>query len=94
MSAKDSIRTAARRAVGVPDATEVGAALAALRASLDELHLAVAALREERDALATEVTRQRDEVLRIERAVLEQADVLEAMQSQRSADLDRRDAPR
>lgn len=87
--ARSAIRTAARRAAGVPDASEVGTALADLRATLDDLHLAMAALREERDSLAAEVARQRDEVLRIEQAVLEQASVLEAVQSQHSAGVDR-----
>jgi hypothetical protein len=49
----------------------------------------VTALRAERDELAAEVARQREEFLRLERAVLEQAATLEAMQSQRSAGLDR-----
>jgi predicted nuclease with TOPRIM domain len=89
VSARDSARSAARRAIGVPDATEVGATLADLRSALDELHLAVTALRAERDELAAEVARQREEFLRLERAVLEQAATLEAMQSQRSAGLDR-----
>lgn len=89
VSARDNLRSTARRAIGVPDATEVGDTLATLRAAVEALEVSVATLREERDALAAEVTRQREEFLRLERAVLEQAAVLEVIQSQRTADLDR-----
>lgn len=82
MSGRDSVRSAARRAIGVPDATEVGELLRHLQATLTELQARVDVLRIERTEDAADLTRLREEVRLQREVILEQTAAIEHLQGQ------------
>lgn len=85
MSGRNSARAAARRAIGVPDATEIGEQLAHLQASIVATQVAVDTLRDQRNVDANELARLRDELARLQAVIVEQAAAIEQLQGQRTA---------
>lgn len=80
MSGRDTVRSAARRAIGVPDATEVGDLLAHLQTILTHLQSNVDALRHERAVDAAELAQLREDLRRQRDVILEQAAAIEQLQ--------------
>lgn len=85
VSAREQLRATARRVAGIPDAGEVGAALAQLHAEIVELRETVTALRSEQADAATRLAYLEEDVTRLHEVIVEQAGAIEALQGQRSA---------
>lgn len=85
MSGRESVRSAARRAIGVPDASEVGDTLREFQATLDALQSGIDALQADRANKSAELDRLRQELDELRRVILEQAAAIERLQGQRTS---------